>query len=50
MIDFVMNHTRRSIRGAQTAAEYLKDLPEGMEPDTEACPYVDYYHFSREKQ
>ena len=20
-----------------------------MEPDTEACPYVDYYHFSREK-
>ena len=49
MIDFVMNHTSSQHPWFQTAAEYLKDLPEGMEPDTEACPYVDYYHFSREK-
>ena len=49
MIDFVMNHTSSQHPWFQAAAEYLKDLPEGMEPDTEACPYVDYYHFSREK-
>ena len=48
-LDFVMNHTSSQHPWFQTAAEYLKDLPEGMEPDTEACPYVDYYHFSREK-
>ena len=48
-MDFVMNHTSSQHPWFQTAAEYLKDLPEGMEPDTEACPYVDYYHFSREK-
>lgn len=37
MIDFVMNHTSSQHPWFQTAAEYLKDLPEGMEPDTEAC-------------
>ena len=30
------------------AVEYLKNLPEGTEPDSSECPYVDYYHFSRE--
>jgi len=41
MIDFVMNHTSSQHPWFQTAAEYLKDLPEGMEPDTEAWTLMD---------
>lgn len=47
-MDFVMNHTSSQHEWFQTAAEYLRSLPEGAEPDVTECPYVDYYHFSRE--
>lgn len=48
IIDLVMNHSSSKHEWFLSAADYLKGLPEGEEPDTEICPYVDYYHFSKE--
>ena len=48
IIDLVMNHSSSEHEWFQTAAEYLKELPEGEEPDVGLCPEVDYYYFSRE--
>lgn len=48
ILDLVLNHTGDDNEWFLTAAEYLKNLPEGAEPDAAACPYVDYYFFSRE--
>lgn len=50
IIDLVMNHTSSGHEWFKTAADYLKNLPQGAEPDTLECPYVDYYNFSREMQ
>ena len=50
ILDLAMNHSSSSHLWFQQAAEYLKSLPEGAEPDSSECPYVDYYHFSREYQ
>lgn len=49
IIDMVINHTSSQHEWFQTAASYLKSLPEGAEPDAAECPYVDYYNFSKEK-
>lgn len=49
VIDFVMNHTSSGHPWFVEACNYLKELPEGTEPDLEKCPYVDYYHFAREQ-
>lgn len=48
IIDLVMNHSSSKHEWFLSAADYLKGLPEGEEPDTEICPYIDYYHFSKE--
>ncbi len=48
IIDFVMNHTSSEHTWFTTAADYIRSLPEGNEPDVNECPYVDYYNFSRE--
>lgn len=50
IIDLVMNHSSSQHEWFKTAAQYLRSLPEGAEPDLTECPYVDYYHFSREEQ
>lgn len=50
IIDLVMNHSSSQHEWFLTAADYLRNLPEGQEPDASECPYVDYYHFSREKE
>ncbi len=47
-IDFVINHTSSQHEWFRQACAYLKELPEGEEPDLSECPYVGYYHFSRE--
>lgn len=47
IIDLVMNHTSSQHEWFKTAADYLKNLPEGAEPDASECPYVDYYNFLR---
>ena len=50
ILDLAMNHSSSSHPWFLQATEYLKNLPEGAEPDVTECPYVDYYHFSREAQ
>ena len=50
ILDLAMNHSSSRHPWFLQAAKYLKNLPEGEEPDTTECPYVDYYHFSREAQ
>ena len=46
IIDFVMNHTSSEHPWFVEAANYLRGLPEGVQPDLNACPYVGYYNFS----
>ena len=48
IIDLVLNHTGNDHAWFTTACDYLRSLPAGAEPSVEACPYVDYYYFSRE--
>lgn len=48
-IDLIMNHSSSQHEWFQTAYKYIQSLPEGAEPDVNECPYVDYYHFSKEK-
>ena len=50
ILDLVVNHSGYTHNWFQTAAEYLKTLPQGQEPDPEDCPYVDYYTFSKEQR
>ena len=50
VIDFVINHTSSQHKWFTDACEYLSGLPDGEEPDAAQCPYVEYYHFSREKE
>ena len=49
IIDFVINHSSSEHPWFVQACEYLKTLEEGQEPDLSVCPYVDYYHFSKEQ-
>lgn len=49
ILDLVMNHSSSQHPWFQSACEYLRSLTPGEEPDPNECPYVDYYHFSREK-
>ncbi len=49
IMDLVLNHTGNNHEWFLTAAEYLKSLPSGAEPNSADCPYVDYYFFSREQ-
>lgn len=46
IIDFVMNHTSSEHPWFVEAADYLRGLPEGAQPDLNECPYVGYYNFS----
>ena len=50
ILDLAMNHSSSRHPWFLQATEYLKNLPEGAEPDSSECPYIDYYHFSREAQ
>jgi glycosidase len=49
VIDFVINHSSSQNMWFELACDYLKALAPGDEPDIEDCPYVDYYHFSKEQ-
>ena len=48
ILDLVVNHTGYDHVWFQTAAEYLRGLPAGQQPDPAACPYVEYYFFNQE--
>ena len=49
IIDFVINHSSSEHPWFVEACEYLATLETGQEPNLEECPYVDYYHFTKEK-
>ncbi len=49
-LDLAVNHTSVEHPWFTEAAAYLGTLPSGQDPDPAACPYVDYYVFSREQQ
>jgi glycosidase len=49
IIDFVINHSSSQNQWFTEACDYLRGLGEDEEPDLSECPYVDYYHFSREQ-
>lgn len=48
ILDLVVNHSGYAHSWFQSAADYLKKLPQGQEPDAADCPYLGYYTFSRE--
>lgn len=48
IIDLAMNHSSSNHPWFLEACDYLRSLPEGSEPDAGACPYVEYYHFTKE--
>lgn len=50
ILDLAMNHSSSKHPWFLQAVEYLKNLPDGAEPDPAECPYVEYYHFSKEAQ
>ena len=50
LMDFVINHTSSQNRWFLDACDYLEQLPAGSEPDASVCPYVNYYHFTKEKK
>lgn len=50
VIDFVINHSSSKHPWFTQACDYLSGLETGQEPDVTECPYVGYYHFSKEKE
>ena len=50
IVDTVINHTSSEHPWFLEASKYIKSLGAEEEPDVEACPYVDYYRFSRTKE
>lgn len=48
IIDLVFNHTSSKHPWFIQATEYLKTLEAGEEPNVTECPYVEYYHFSKD--
>ncbi len=47
-LDLVLNHTSEDHAWFRAAAEYLRSLPEGAEPDPSRCRFFDYYVFTRQ--
>ena len=48
ILDLPLNHTSSQHPWFLECRDYLSSLPKGAEASAEACPYLDYYHFSRE--
>ncbi len=48
IMDLVLNHSSSQNPWFQEACSYLQELGDA-EPDPSECPYLEYYHFSREQ-
>lgn len=48
IIDLAMNHSSNLHPWFLEAGKYIRELPDDAEPDLEVCPYVDYYHFTKD--
>ncbi len=49
VIDMVINHSSSNHTWFKQACDYLKTLGKEEEANPGMCPYVDYYHFTKEK-
>ena len=49
VIDMVINHSSSQHQWFLDACAYLRSLSDDEEPDLAECPYVDYYHFAKER-
>lgn len=47
IMDLVLNHSSSQHPWFKEACAYLRELGDG-EPDVSECPYLDYYHFTKE--
>ena len=47
-LDLVLNHTSEDHEWFRAASDYLRELPDGWDPDPSYCKYYDYYNFRRE--
>ena len=50
IFDLVMNHSSSEHPWFLEAANYLKGLKGNEKPDFNACPYANYYNFTKEQQ
>ena len=50
VIDFVINHSSSKHPWFTEACNYLRSLDASQTPSVEECKYLDYYHFSTEKE
>ncbi len=50
IIDLAMNHSSSEHPWFKEAYAYMQSLGEDEEPDVKACPYVDYYNFSKSSE
>ena len=50
IMDLVINHSSTLHEWFTITAEYLRELPEGEQPNVEDCEYFDYYNWSKEKK
>ena len=48
IIDLPVNHTSNEHPWFKEAAQYMKSLPEGEEPDYTKCKYASYYNFQKD--
>ena len=48
ILDLPLNHTSSQHPWFTAASDYLRNLPQGADASADECPYLDYYHFSRE--
>ena len=50
IFDLVMNHSSSEHPWFVEAVKYIKGLKKGEKPDFNACPYANYYNFTKKQQ
>lgn len=50
IFDLVMNHSSSQHPWFLKAVDYIKSLKKDDKPDVKACPYFDYYNFTKKQQ
>ena len=50
IFDLVMNHSSSEHPWFVDAVKYIKGLKKGEKPDFNACPYANYYNFTKKQQ